>query len=1135
MIRHASRRDRNPFFPIGRSDLTGSKVAAIFASLIIAACTVLLAPHRAAAQCSGDATALLFPLDSSYALVDFFGDGQSEEGSVGADQRNDDDSATVPLDFTYDLYGDQYTAAFVNNNGNLSFVTPFSEFTAEGFPSDQFQMVAPFWADVDTRNPDSGQAWMRQFDSNGDGHNDTLVVTWDNVGYFQEHVDLRNTFQVAISDGTNPVMGLGNNVCFSWDNMCWTTGEVSDGDGGFGGVAATVGANRGNGTDFFQIGRFDQPGTAYDGPGMNNDGVDFLDHSTTCFSTATLTTNIAPIPAGFPVSNHVELDACSGDSLTLPLQFLSPELGQTTTVQILDPAGAQAAGLLIANTPGNVAKVSLSWPSPQPGTYVLQMTATDNFVVPGVTTIDLVIDVTVHGNPTGTCNMALCGDPDRNGTITVTDGTLAFRTATDLLSPCVKETCDMTGTGLPITVSDGVNILRLAAGLAGLAACPVPALPVSVRSESPSGDLDIGRGAARATVPPSAALAKLAAKCQSELSRQAVKSLSQGLGPLDRCISGVLKCVETATDTSACLAKATPNCVDKAAAKLAKSQQGGMNRIVKRCSAIDLGELRDGTGLGYADVSDDCSTRQFVDLCSAEEISQCLVGETSRNATAFYGTQAPRARELYRLVRPEDPVSPEPPLLPPDPFADLPAFGDQVRALGPAPADGKAIQKCALSITKAGDKFVLTSVAVVEKCLAKLFTCQKVKPEDPGCLAAAQTKCATQIDKLSQSTKFEDAVRKGCGDLPFASLAQSDGLNLGALDPTCAALGISTPLTNIDDYVACASQSHQCRLLDLMRFSVPRGTMLLPDVLLAAFHADRCPSPRSVSRAIPSVSGILRFIRSVLRVGGVLGSYRRGLAPASTGSGRSITQMSASRFAPRGLSNRLFIHYTRGVTRARATATGDPLSLVIKVQRTDNSDVPDYFELPLPSDPAPGQVSNDCSDTECAVAVDLIFPDDLRGCVFNVLAAAAEGGTVGDYKGVEQVPAGPLNPATQQEVVLTIRGISTAQAFRLDVTYPQAKGEFVGGSDEVACQLTGNLPTIFVANHKEDDRILTITAGSASGLVFPLEVHCTFDLTVTGKKMAKLKSTDFGVAVTEATVGGLPGDKAAVTATVTLP
>ena len=39
----------------------------------------------------------------------------------------------------------------MNNNGNVSFQTPYSTYSAQGFPNASFKMVAPFWADVDTR------------------------------------------------------------------------------------------------------------------------------------------------------------------------------------------------------------------------------------------------------------------------------------------------------------------------------------------------------------------------------------------------------------------------------------------------------------------------------------------------------------------------------------------------------------------------------------------------------------------------------------------------------------------------------------------------------------------------------------------------------------------------------------------------------------------------------------------------------------------------------------------------------------------------------------------------------------------------------------------------------------------------
>ena len=388
--------------------------------------------------CSGDAANLLYPLDESFVLVDFFGDGCTGSGCAqGPDQHNDDDSAIVALPFTYDLYSDQYTTCFINNNGNLTFGTVFSGFSAVGFPSAGIPaMVAPFWGDVDTGNPANfvGDVWMKFVDSNGDELDDTLVVTWENVGYFNEHGDLRNTFQVAISDGTNPLIGPNNNVAFSFDNMCWTTGDASSGIGGFGGIPATVGANRGNGVDFFQIGRFDHEGVDYDGPFGDNDGVSFLDGQITAFNTATATTNIPPIPTNFPPGNLVTVDGDLAEVLELDLQFLSPEQAQTTTVEVVDLDGAQAAGLSITNTPGNVAVVELDWITEpaDAGLYVLAFTATDDFDPPGVTTIDLTIEVL--GSQAPDCNEN--GIPDDQD---ILDGTSADLNGNGIPDECEGE------------------------------------------------------------------------------------------------------------------------------------------------------------------------------------------------------------------------------------------------------------------------------------------------------------------------------------------------------------------------------------------------------------------------------------------------------------------------------------------------------------------------------------------------------------------------------------------------------------------------------------------------------------------------------------------------------------------------
>lgn len=351
-----------------------------------------------AQTCSGDATLLLYPLDATYTLVDFCGDGPTgNRPAVCPDQHNDDDSAVLTLPFSFDLYGQIFTTVFINNNGTLSFGQEYATFTREAFPVVGFPMVAPFWADVDTGSASNpiGDVWMKIFDSNGDSVDDTLVVTWDNVGSYNQNDTLRNTFQVALSDGSNPMIGLGNNVCFSYDEMCWTTGTASGGAGGFGGTPATVGANHGNGVDFFQVGLFNATGSAYDGPGGAFDGVDYLDGQTFCFSTATTLTNLAPI-ATFTGSGDIVVNANDpSDTLATTVSFMSPELLQTTTVAITDLNGALGAGLSITNTAGNLATVELNWaPSCSAvGTYSLELEASDNFNPTATTTVPLTIRV----------------------------------------------------------------------------------------------------------------------------------------------------------------------------------------------------------------------------------------------------------------------------------------------------------------------------------------------------------------------------------------------------------------------------------------------------------------------------------------------------------------------------------------------------------------------------------------------------------------------------------------------------------------------------------------------------------------------------------------------------------------------
>ncbi|MEO6593169.1 MAG: nidogen-like domain-containing protein [Planctomycetota bacterium] len=337
-----------------------------------------------------NATTLCIPLDGSFQVPVMASNGGSGQANpLDPCQYNDDDSSgPIPLLFPFNLYGSPQNTVFINNNGNISFGSSFAAFTASGFPVNGFPMVAPFWGDVDsgnTANTNGGTVWFRSEPTR-------FVVIWDHVGYFNEHFDKTNTFELIITNGTDPLIGIGNNVCFCYDDMQWTTGDASSGVGGFGGVPATVGVNAGDGVNFFQIGRFDHAGIDYDGPGGNADGVSYLDNRTICFSAGNLAGNQPPIAVNLPAGN--KYNASVGLPLVISINWIGPEVGQNIASitnsalpnLVCNPptVGVPLGNLTCTFTPNNA----------QVGNNFFTVTATDaDPVNPLSTTVTLCINV----------------------------------------------------------------------------------------------------------------------------------------------------------------------------------------------------------------------------------------------------------------------------------------------------------------------------------------------------------------------------------------------------------------------------------------------------------------------------------------------------------------------------------------------------------------------------------------------------------------------------------------------------------------------------------------------------------------------------------------------------------------------
>ncbi len=300
---------------------------------------------------------------------------------------NDDGSTgLISLPFGFTMYGTTYTSCYINNNGNVTFGTSTGQFSAAGFPSGtSLAMIAPFWADVYTA---CGNTLKYKVEAH------RLIVTWDQVGYYSS-CNLVNTFQCIITDGLDPSIGIGNNVAFYYGDMQWTTGYASGGSGGFGGTPATVGINKGNGADYIQIGRFNLTGSSYDGPGGNNDGVDYLDYQ--CFTfNVTASGNQPPSVSGAPAGNTITIPA--GTTATLNLSFLPPEVAQQ--VSTLINTGGLCNTVINSNTSGTVSNtsVSITGDACNVGTHHIIYTATDDFGTPASTTVDITVIVTPGTN-----------------------------------------------------------------------------------------------------------------------------------------------------------------------------------------------------------------------------------------------------------------------------------------------------------------------------------------------------------------------------------------------------------------------------------------------------------------------------------------------------------------------------------------------------------------------------------------------------------------------------------------------------------------------------------------------------------------------------------------------------------------
>lgn len=180
----------------------------------------------------------------------------SNQGQLPA---NDDGSSATAIDLGIggasgvNFFGQNFTQTWVNNNGNITFGGGMSTYTPNGLATGVgYPIIAPYFADVDTRGTGSGLTTYGNATYNG---HDAFVVDWPNVGYYSAHMDKTNTFQLILTDRSDT--GAGNfDIEFNYDQMQWETGDASSGHNGVGGTSAVAGYSNGmSGSDnvYYQI------------------------------------------------------------------------------------------------------------------------------------------------------------------------------------------------------------------------------------------------------------------------------------------------------------------------------------------------------------------------------------------------------------------------------------------------------------------------------------------------------------------------------------------------------------------------------------------------------------------------------------------------------------------------------------------------------------------------------------------------------------------------------------------------------------------------------------------------------------------------------------------------------------------
>ena len=147
--------------------------------------------------------------------------GGSNAANVGgANGRNDDGFMALSLGFNVTFFGSTYSSLYINNNGNVSFGSGIAAYVPSGPTGAAAPIISPFFGDVDTRAANSGVVHYNLTANQ-------LVVTWDNVGWYNTQANPTNSFQLVLR-GNDYVVPTGEGVIgFFYETMGWAATQTN--------------------------------------------------------------------------------------------------------------------------------------------------------------------------------------------------------------------------------------------------------------------------------------------------------------------------------------------------------------------------------------------------------------------------------------------------------------------------------------------------------------------------------------------------------------------------------------------------------------------------------------------------------------------------------------------------------------------------------------------------------------------------------------------------------------------------------------------------------------------------------------------------------------------------------------------